>query len=145
MPITIQERAALMYRAFESKTRDSGAHFVCLRDDSPDWMTDVVRAAHNGMLPDDWTYATVMSACEFIADGGDLDDAHGWVDGQVDVYTCNLLRWAQSHAIEDIDEAMAETHYTSLSDALMGAQYRVIDALLASVIRALELVDDEEA
>jgi hypothetical protein len=39
--MTIQELAKQMFAAFEKRTRNEGAEFWCLKDDSPEWMDDV--------------------------------------------------------------------------------------------------------
>jgi hypothetical protein len=146
MAITTKERAALMVRAFESRTRDNGEHYVCLTDGSPDWMTDVVRAAHDdgSILPDDWIFATVMSAAEFIADADDPDDgAHEWADAEVDVYTHDLMAWAARN-VDAVDQVMEDEHFTTVTGAIMRAQYEVCGRIYDAVKHALDQLDAGE-
>lgn len=49
----IIELAKLGADAFETSTRDNDKRFVRMKNDKPAWLPDVVREAHNGMLPDD--------------------------------------------------------------------------------------------
>ena len=53
-----KETAAAFAGAFVRKERDNGEAFYCLADGSPEWMSDAIRAAHDGgeMLPNDWSY-----------------------------------------------------------------------------------------
>ena len=95
---TISEKAREAVGCFETATRDDGTTFDRIRDGSPEWVTDLARAAHGDMLPDDWRYATIRSALEFIAEADDPEDGAGeWTDSEVDVYSGARLTWLSSH------------------------------------------------
>ena len=51
---TIVELASQAYKALEIETRIDSKEFYKLKDSAPDWMTDLLRAAHGGMMPNDW-------------------------------------------------------------------------------------------
>lgn len=111
--ITIRELAGNLYDAFQTKTRDNGEEFVCLKDGSPEWMANVVRAAHGDMLPDDFRYSFIKEAAGAIHDAGDdadLDDAAAEFSDEVDLYNSDLLRWVGSSVTRAsyCDDAMEE-------------------------------------
>ena len=56
---SIQKLAEQLSAAFETKKRNDGQEFVSLKDGSPEWMTDVIRATHGDKLPDDTVYAFI--------------------------------------------------------------------------------------
>ncbi len=97
---TIHELAQEAYASFERAERADGTPFTRTRDNAPEWVSDLVREAHGGMLPDDWRYETIREACGAIDEAGadaDTDDLqHEFADG-VDVYTSDLLAWLGSH------------------------------------------------
>ena len=84
---------------------------VALKDESPDWVHDLVREAHGDMFPDDWRYEAIRAALRCIADDGDPDDNAGeYADCMVDVYTSDRLAWLASHLDRAMycDDAIAE-------------------------------------
>lgn len=109
-PEPIEQLAAEALGYFQTKTRDSGEDFVSLTDDRPEWLFNLVYAAHDGMLPDDYRYKAVRNAISAIADGSDPDDPHEWADGAVDVHTAGLTAWLASSLsrVGYCDDAAAE-------------------------------------
>jgi hypothetical protein len=98
---------------FETKTRDDGSTFVTLKDDTPRWLKEAVREAHQGTLPNDWIYAECRAAAEAFDDGRlttdeDDDDVHSHADGRVDVYTKELFQWAADFCLTDTFSAAEE-------------------------------------
>lgn len=145
--ITVENLAGQMFDAFERSTRDNGDTFVKLSADAPEWMTEVVRAAHDDMLPDDWRYDCVREACGFIhdRDGDDMDDAgHEFAD-DVDVYNSNLLAWVSSNLtrMSYVDDAISEYQPDSLAKALMAGQAEERREVFEAVLSALQDVADE--
>lgn len=100
--MTIQELAAQVVAAKETLWRTDGALFVTLRAGSPEWMTNLMRAAHDGgdWLPDDWRYACAFAACEALADLDESADfgaiEHDFAESHVDTYTHDRLAWLAS-------------------------------------------------
>jgi hypothetical protein len=109
---TVKQLAGELYRALEPKTRDNGDIFYSLKEGSPEWMTDAIRAAHDSanMLPDDWRYERIHDAAAAIEDADDIADAGDEFADGVDVYNAKLLAWAGSHAfrVAYCDDAMDE-------------------------------------
>ena len=152
---TIPSLAQEMSRAFVKSKRDSGEEFVKLRDESPDWMTDIVHAAHEdgsigGMLPDDWRYRFVEDAVDALAEMDENNDPN---DAELREYilTHDQTGWLHSHLTRHgyVDQAMEE--YGSAFDfttlLVMGMQQEQRE-VLSKVIGALENLvgeGDEEA
>lgn len=150
---TVQALAAKLAAAFETRNRDNGAEFVTLRDGAPEWMTEVIHAAHGDMLPDDWRYAAIKSLAEDISDASDVEDErHEIVDGNVEIYTSRLTGWLASdiRRINYCDEA-AEEYYGGapsredggLIKLLQIGQYRELDEVFGLMLSALEEIADE--
>lgn len=115
--MTLQETAAAFASALDERTRADGATFYCLKDGSPEWMAEAVRAAHGDMLPNDWSYQAVrgaVMALEEAARYGDADEIDDRreeiIDGLVDVYHGDLCAWVSSAASrgEFCTDAMGE-------------------------------------
>src|SRR6266516_1712460 len=99
---------------FETAERPDGESFTRTKDGTPEWVTDLVREAHgDDFLPDDWRYATISDALNFLADDGDPDDAGEFADQAVDVYTGARFAWLASNLNRAgyVDEAVAEFGY----------------------------------
>lgn len=76
--------------------RTDGSRFVRLTEGAPEWVSDMVRAAHGSYLPDDWKYETIRDAVEWVAEGNDPGDFAEFADGRVDAYHSDALRWLAS-------------------------------------------------
>ena len=86
--------------AFEPATRNDGTTFARLKDGSPDWMTDLVHAAHDDMMPDDTRYSMISECADSLTEY----DPESWsenafeiCDGLVDVYNSARSKWLASH------------------------------------------------
>ena len=143
--MTIETLAGEMASSFETRKRNDGESFVCLKDGSPDWMTEVVRDAHSGMLPDDWTYQAVRECVDAVAEGGEDAECP-----EPEIYTNALLGWLQSNLsrIARVDDAIRDGNATDLVGAIQWAQSEEYSEILSSVIEALreraEESEDEE-
>lgn len=154
MPKTIQNFARELADAFETKHRDNGDSFDCLKEDAPEWAQDVVFACHGDMMPNDWRYATIRSAAHDLArmdEDGDPDDLGAeFADQNVDVYNADRLRWLASSfdRVAYTDDAVSEFGYDAERGVLgaigMGqyAESREVWGLLVDALQ--KLVDDQE-
>lgn len=106
--ISVSEKAKEAAGYFITAQRADGTSYVKTTDDSPAWLTDLIREAHGDMLPDDHTYKLIHEACEFMAEGG--DDEGEFADQSVDVYNGDRIAWLASHAMRAhyCDEAISE-------------------------------------
>jgi hypothetical protein len=98
---------------FETADRPDGGSFVRLKGGAPEWVPDLVRLAHASMLPDDWRYATVREALDFIADSireEDAEEEAGTFAQSTDDYTSDVLAWLGSHSSRTgyVDEAISD-------------------------------------
>ena len=100
----IQRIATLASEAMETATRPSGEEFRKFKEGSPEWMTDIARAAHDdsGILPDDYRYRFMEETLDQIAEWGDfanVDEIREALDEiEADVYTSDLTAWLGSMA-----------------------------------------------
>lgn len=152
--LSIAALAAQAYKSFEQRSRDGGADYVTLRDDAPEWVRDLVRAAHGEFLPDDWRYASIMSAVGAIADeeiepGDDAGDLEfSWADGNVDTYNSDRTAWLASNLTRPgyCDEAADElaTDDTDIMSRIGLGQFVESREIFALVLRSLVARQMEE-
>lgn len=118
---------------FETARRADDSTYVRVRDGAPAWVSDVVFRAHGSgdMLPDDWRYATIRAALDWIADESPQDaDEETLLSGDaLDEFASSRkgnpaerVAWLASHAFRPsyVDEAV---------QALGGDTYGVLDAI----------------
>jgi hypothetical protein len=147
--LSLAELAGDAYSHFETRERPDGESYTTLRDSAPEWLHELVRSAHDDMLPDDWRYATIRSALGFISDTDieSVDDAHDaaseFADSNVDAYTGARLAWLSSHLSRAgyCDDAASEFGYSIESDGIVGliglGQYAEGSEVFASVVDSL--------
>jgi len=148
---TLQSLATEMSKAFETKTRPNGDSFVTLKDGSPAWMTDVVRAAHeNGkQLPDDYRYKFVQESVDILAETTPFDEDVMFEAAQFlepDIYYGQLAAWLGSHASRFgyLDEVLADGEAHNGKDSctcIQMAQLREKEEVYHAVCSALRDVD----
>lgn len=106
---TIQSLAGELSQAFEHDKRNDGQEFAKLKDGSPQWMTDVIRACHGDKLPDDTVYEFVERCADALADyDGEPSDAITEIEP--DPYTNDLTGWlhARNDHVYYLSEALEE-------------------------------------
>jgi hypothetical protein len=99
--------------AFEVRTRDDGSKFVALKDDAPEWASNIVYSAHDGAMPCDWRYSKIDMLAHDLLDAFANDyefDAIEWADNTADIYNHHLLNWVAgvSYAVDAVEDARAE-------------------------------------
>ena len=105
---TVQSLAKVAAQSFETARRatgdtetgprENGEEYVRITKGSPDWVSEMVYEAHGEMFPDDWKYACISAACEWIAGSEDpWDEVSEFADAYVDVYTSDRIAWLASH------------------------------------------------
>lgn len=155
------ETARALADAFEVKARDNGEGFYCLKDGSPDWMTDALRAAHDGgdMMPNDWSYRLAHGMAQHIAESLEYDAAQDLsdivsegADSLVPCYNGERLAWLASHLSRAgfVDDAAMELGITPDGGILemigvgIYAELRMIGAALVEAIEGQVDEDEEE-
>lgn len=150
--VSIQDRAKEAASWFETAQRAAvkdgqatGELYVRVKDGAPEWVTELVRAAHYGvpdmlMLPDDFRYQVIREAVDALAEDEDTDE-HDFADG-VDVYTSDLTAWLGSHSLRPgycdewkDDHGANEDGIVSL---IQGGQYMERREVFGLVRQALE-------
>lgn len=151
--MNISELAGL----FETRKRDDGSEFVCLKDSAPEWASDFVREAHGTeMLPDDYRYRWIAEALSLLAESlpadvevedADVDDLATEFGNDVSVYTADLLAWLSSNLsrIAYCDEAISEglTEANDLTAIIMVGQAAERQEVFQSVVAALANFTEE--
>lgn len=156
--ITLQSLAGEAYDWFTTEKRGDET-IVTLKDsdERPEWVHDLVYAAHGEFLPDDWRYASIRSALGAISDdfdGDEIDDFGAqWSDGNVATYTHARLQWLASNlsrtaycddARDEYGEPQ-ESGITALIGLGMYAESReVFDAVRSALESELEARQDDD-
>lgn len=103
---TQQRLAALsaeLYASLDTRTRANGEEFVCTKDNVPMWCQEAIREAHRGVIdfgPEDMRYSMIRDMASKLSDyePSQWDDSSSeMVDGSVDIYNWDLLKWVSSH------------------------------------------------
>jgi|GEM_PF-2472230 hypothetical protein len=137
--------------AFTSDTRDDGTVLYKFRDDAPSWcnpeLMQGIHAAVDDRFPDDWVYETAAHVADNLT-GYDVEDGdaardilHEVVDGLVDVYNADRLRWLASQLNNALlcDEAAEEFgHKGDMFEQIAQGQALAIDRIANAVIQAIE-------
>jgi hypothetical protein len=155
---TIHSLAGEAYDCFERRERDNGDSFVSLKDNAPEWLSDLVRDAHGDFLPDDWRYASIRSALGAIHDAGedaDVDDlSFEFADSNVDTHNAARCEWLASHLARGFycDDAVNEglvADDSGIFTRIGIGQYIESREVFESVRRSLsdrldEMIDEDE-
>lgn len=142
---TLESLAAEAASYFERRTRGDD-EIVTLKDNRPEWAQDLTREAHGDFLPDDWRYACIKSALDWLANGGD-PEAHEWADAEVDIYTGARFAWLSSNLQRQgyCDEAIAEFGEVEDTASLIGmGQYFEAQEVMRLVVEFLEARAERE-
>lgn len=137
---------------FVRKSRDNGDSFESLRDGRPEWLSDLVYSAHDGLLPDDWKYSTVRAALDRISESeaetrdDAMDESSSFADEAVDVYTSDRYSWLSSNLTRSgyVDEA-TETFGAAADvvEAIGRGQYLEAEEIYGLVCEGLDSRLDE--
>jgi hypothetical protein len=148
MKKTVQKLAAEYSSMFVRDTRNDGTEFVKTIDGRPEELTQLIHAAHNNMMPDDWKYKFVEASLDLIAETEDEEDLDS-PNIEPDVYNSTLLQWLSSNLTraEYFDEAVEEYGWNKEGFYwnLMAAQVREKEEVYFSVLSSLrEIIEDME-
>jgi hypothetical protein len=141
---TLSGMADYALKFFEQAERSNGDKFYRTKDQTPEWITDLIREAHGERFPDDWIYKAVVEVLNELSDSDyetveDADDVRSeLVDGLVDVYTASLTAWLASDVrnVYYLGEAMEPEPRDGFQ--LLGmAQYHAYDEVFGAVLTAL--------
>jgi len=146
---TEQELAAEASSCFETAKRtQSGKTFYKTKDDTPQWVEDMIRDAHGDMLPDDHKYEFVVEALDHISERDNPDEP----ELEPDIYYHELKDWLSSSNERSVyvDEAVADFGHSKDGidgDIAMGnlrEKEEVYWAVLQAVRDELESMEEED-
>lgn len=147
--MSVKDRAALVQDHLIQKTRSNGESYLYLKDVSPQWMKDLIRAAHTDpssgdcMPPDDWRYKFIDNIIGRMAESSGDDER---IDEEVrdcleaDIYTNDLFSWISSNItrldycnelLEELQDEGVRINYIHelIMDAQLREQYEVYDSI----------------
>jgi hypothetical protein len=149
---SIKKFAEKLSGALETKKRNDGQEFVCLKDGSPAWMTEVIRSAHGDKLPDDTTYKFIERVADALANASeDAEPSDVILEIEPDPYTAGLTAWLNARVdhVYYLTEVLEEgTGITDGFQLLAAAQQKQIHevgyALVSALEEAAEQMEDAE-
>jgi hypothetical protein len=94
METTIQNKAEEALKLFTRKTRDNGEKFWSTETERPEWLHDLIFAAHADMLPDDFKYDFIVQSLAALSDGDDPDE----ITLEPSDYYSELTAWLGSNS-----------------------------------------------
>jgi hypothetical protein len=136
-------------QAFEARTRTDGTVFWATKDGAPEWVSDIVHAAHGGALPCDWRYDKIADLALELSDVATFADfdAGQWADSVADVYTSDVLKWFSgvSYAVDAVDDAAVEWGMDAkgIVEQIMTGQAFMLHELACAIVSALQDQVDE--
>lgn len=132
----IQELAKEVLAQFETKFRDGGRPFKVLKEDVPDWIADLCRAAHGDMLPDDERYDLIQDVVQSLVDHDSTDDARDSLEP--DTYNMDRLQWLASHL------GRADYVNQAINDGVIdvSSEFNLMDVIGAGQIIEMQQVFD---
>lgn len=135
--MTVQELAKEALRYFVRKRREDGSEYVAVTKDRPEWVHQMVYAAHNDgeILPDDWRYEFVLESLYAIEDSDpdELDELELEADSApMEWFSSSMRRVAY------VDEAIEVFGWTGhVMDAIGDGQYIEKNEVLRIVLEFL--------
>ena len=140
--------AKLLASALITDTREDGSSFIKTAPDSPDWIRDAIREAHDGEFPNDARYSLISDAATSISDQcfDSADDARESVrelSGDiVPICTADQLAWfaGNTSRLDDCDAASEELscEHLTIFDLLSLGYQQAAESVLFTLIEAIE-------
>ena len=105
--------AAELSASLERRTRNNGDKFVCLKDGSPEWVTDVIHTAHGDSLPNDTIYSMIEKNADALTNVEESDADEAWdaiAEIEAPIYNAELTGWLAESLdhIDYVDQAIEE-------------------------------------
>ena len=121
--------AGTLRAAFTRDKRTDGSTFWCLTDQARqtvDDLTEWLRGLHDGELPNDWRYETIVNICEALMDEDDLSNADpgelsvGIANNLTDIYNHSLFQWYADNPsrVEYIEEGVLSGYISPEADTM---------------------------
>ena len=143
--------AGTLRAAFTQDKRDDGSTFWTYTDQarqSADDLATWIGELHDGELPNDWRYETIVAICEALMDEDDLSNACpgelavGIANNLTDIYNHSLFQWYADipSRVDYIEEAVSEGLIDSNADTiarLIVGQSQCIEGMAYKIIERL--------
>ena len=152
-----QEYTQYLLDAFTSNTRsqdcvDRGMNkvYYSIKADHPDkdFIQSLVYELHDNELPNDWRYQIIYTLLLDFVDIESSDDVqdriHELVDGAVDIYNADLLKWVQEDLSRGYIESELTTGKEGLFERITQAQYEVINQMAYKLLSFIEDNQEDE-
>jgi len=154
--MTVKELASSIIQHFEQIERQPSTgtgeaeRIWARKDNSPDWVLDLCRYAHNGMFPDDYKYYCIVEMLDLLADGVGYDELPEHIEP--DVYTVDRLDWLRNNYgyrkdyCDDADNEFgkANTIEDSIGQGQLMEKTEVYNLVKTFLEERLDSLDDEE-
>ena len=143
--------AGTLRAAFTQDKRDDGSTFWTYTEQSRQSADDLatwIGELHDGELPNDWRYETIVAICDTLMDEDDLSNACpselavGIANNLTDIYNHSLFQWYADipSRVDYIEEAVSEGLIDSNADTIArlivgqsqcieGMAYRIVERL----------------
>ena len=143
--------AGTLRAAFTQDKRDDGSTFWCYTEQarqSPDDLAIWIGELHDGELPNDWRYETIVAICEALMDEDDLSNADpgelsvGIANNLTDIYNHSLFQWYADipSRVEYIEEGVLSGYISPEADTmsrLMIGQTICIEQMAYKIVERL--------
>jgi hypothetical protein len=151
---SIEAGLALLASSLVLATRTDGTEYRMLREDCPlhDDFQDIVRAAHDGELPNDWRYDMVYTLAHAFLEYSepsptpwtleDFQDVVGdIVELHVDTSTYALLTWLADNVnrchFDDVEAWVGDANGSDIADLAGRRQREAIDTMAHVILQGL--------
>jgi hypothetical protein len=153
-----QEYTQYLLDAFTRSTRsqdciDRGMNkvYYSIKDDHPDKnhiRQDLIYPLHDDESPNDWRYNTIHTLlCKFV-DYEDRQEIEGYiheiVDGSVDIYNYDLIKWVQENLNRGYVESDLRTDQENIFQLIGLAQYEVISQMACQLLDYIDSNKEEQ-
>ena len=143
--------AGTLRAAFTQDKRDDGSTFWTYTDQarqSADDLATWIGELHDGELPNDWRYETIVNICEALMDEDDLSNADpgelsvGIANNLTDIYNHSLFQWYADipSRVEYIEEGVLSGYISPEADTmsrLMIGQTICIEQMAYKIVERL--------
>jgi len=151
---SIEAGLTLLASSLILATRTDGTEYRMLREDCPmhDDLQEVIRAAHDGELPNDWRYGMAYDLAHALLDYSqpsptpwtleDFQDVVGdIVELRVDTSTHALLTWLADNVsrcyFDDVDAWVGDADGSDIADLAGRRQREAIDTMAHAILSGL--------
>ena len=151
---SIEAGLTLLASSLVLATRTDGTEYRMLREDCPihDDLQAIVRAAHDGELPNDWRYGMAYDLAHALLDYSqpsptpwtleDFQDVVGdIVELRVDTSTHALLTWLADNVsrcyFDDVDAWAGDADGSDIADIAQRRQREAIDTMAHVILQGL--------